>query len=73
MIFVWLVEGIAENLYGTGAVVRAFSDTGQIEAEHAGEALDWLNRKGPLWDSGLDANQRFTLTIWPEPSKDDRE
>jgi hypothetical protein len=57
----WAVDGI-EDAHGT--LQRPFNDSGVVEAEQAGEALDWLVNHGPMWDC-LDTDHVFTITISP--------
>lgn len=68
----WSVSGTEMSL---GTVERSYDAEGVVEAELAGEVLDWLtngDRAGiesitessPIWDS-IDTDYPFTITISP--------
>jgi hypothetical protein len=55
----WSVEGA---LIPAGSTPRTIEESGVLEADMAGEVVEWLARRGPFWDA-LDTDQPFTLTI----------
>jgi hypothetical protein len=57
----WRVQGI-EDTYGT--IEHLYDESGVIETEHAGDALNWLINEGPIWDC-LNVDERITITIEP--------
>jgi hypothetical protein len=59
----WSIQGV-EASQSPGVMRKDYSDEGVIKAEHAGQALDWLIHKGPIWDC-LDVDEEFTITIRP--------
>jgi rhamnogalacturonyl hydrolase YesR len=55
----WRVEGAGVK---SGTTEHPYEETGEIETEHAGDALDWLIHRGPMWDC-MDTSRPFTITI----------
>lgn len=49
---------------GRRTVPRGIFDTGAIQSDSAGAALDWLVNHGPIWEC-LDTDEEFTITIRP--------
>ena len=64
--WLWRVEGTAQ---ASGTIIRGFEDSGVVQAEGAGDALNWLVHRGPFWD-GLNADEEFTVTISPDVSEE---
>lgn len=63
--WLWSVDG-REAVHGT--VERGYTESGEHEAEHAAEVLDWLvhGPGTPIWDN-LDTAHGFTVSIAPKP------
>lgn len=68
MIFKWLITG-TEIPASPGSMVHHFEDSGEREAESAGEIVEWLAQRGP-WDM-LDGRQRVAIDIEPAPTLPD--
>lgn len=57
----WSVEGTE---VASGTMLRPLQDSGVIDAETAGDVMEWLTRHGPFWDN-LDSTQPFHVRIAP--------
>ena len=69
--FVWTAIG-TEIGGSPGAMLRDFHETGEREADMAGEVLEWLTEHGTIWDC-IDQLDTITIEIKPASALPDPE
>lgn len=59
----WMVRG-TRIPSSPGSMPRAYEDSGTVDVEGVGEAVEWLAAKSPIWD-GVDQTRPLTIEIVP--------